>query len=85
MAGGRWPVAWRSAGRIPRPVKALVAVEDSVITAIEHVLTDNVTYQELGSLNPALEIKTVSGGDRLGMEFRRAGPCPSRHAATGGG
>ncbi|MDT0470009.1 transposase [Streptomyces gibsoniae] len=30
------------------PLKALVAVEHSIITAIWHMLTDNVAYQELG-------------------------------------
>ncbi|MGW3563326.1 transposase, partial [Streptomyces sp. NPDC000941] len=30
------------------PMKALVAVEHSIITAIWHMLTDNVSYQELG-------------------------------------
>ncbi|GGJ63669.1 hypothetical protein GCM10010121_087870 [Streptomyces brasiliensis] len=30
------------------PLRALVAVEHSIITAIWHMLTDNVTYRELG-------------------------------------
>ncbi|MEV1055546.1 IS110 family transposase, partial [Streptomyces sp. NPDC049887] len=30
------------------PMKALVAVEHSIITAIWHMLTDNVPYHELG-------------------------------------
>lgn len=30
------------------PMRALVAVEHSIITAIWHMLTDNVTYHELG-------------------------------------
>ena len=30
------------------PLRALVAVEHSIITAIWHILTDNVAYQELG-------------------------------------
>ncbi|MGW1506291.1 transposase [Streptomyces mirabilis] len=30
------------------PLKALVAVEHSIITAIWHMLTDNVPYRELG-------------------------------------
>lgn len=30
------------------PVKALIAVEHSIITAIWHMLTDNVPYHELG-------------------------------------
>ncbi|MCQ8836125.1 IS110 family transposase, partial [Streptomyces samsunensis] len=31
------------------PLRALVAVEHSITTAIWHMLTDNVAYQELGS------------------------------------
>jgi hypothetical protein len=30
------------------PMKALIAVEHSIITAIWHMLTDNVPYHELG-------------------------------------
>jgi hypothetical protein len=30
------------------PLKALVAVEHSIITAVWHMLTDNVAYHELG-------------------------------------
>ncbi|MGW4975451.1 IS110 family transposase, partial [Streptomyces mirabilis] len=30
------------------PLRALVAVEHSIITALWHMLTDNVPYQELG-------------------------------------
>ncbi|MFE3032988.1 hypothetical protein ACFXKY_15255 [Streptomyces canus] len=36
-------------GLAPRPVKALVAVEGSIITAIQHVITDNVIYPESSS------------------------------------
>lgn len=49
-------------------MKALVAVEHSIITAIWHMLTDNVAYHELGGTyftQRDLEIAARTAVDRL--------------------